>query len=103
MKTLIRLLPEEQSDLGLHCLPKGICSLRYFFKVHSLNSSIACTCILHIKSNGYNLGWFSGHFLKIFQTITVCFVVAMCDLVTVSIAEAIFHLPLLLTASGNLF
>ena len=25
MKTLIRLLPEEQSDLGLHCLPRPIC------------------------------------------------------------------------------
>ena len=25
MKTLIRLLLEEQSDLGLHCLPRSIC------------------------------------------------------------------------------
>ena len=25
MKTLIRLLLEEQSDLGLHCLPRPIC------------------------------------------------------------------------------
>ena len=25
MKTLIRLLFEEQSDLGLHCLPRPIC------------------------------------------------------------------------------
>ena len=34
MKTLIRLLLQEQSDLGLHCLPRPICpknigSLRY--------------------------------------------------------------------------
>ena len=26
MKTLIRLLLEEQSDLGLHCLPRPICA-----------------------------------------------------------------------------
>ena len=25
MKTLIRLLLEEQSDLGLHCLPRPVC------------------------------------------------------------------------------
>ena len=25
MKTLIRLLLQEQSDLGLHCLPRPIC------------------------------------------------------------------------------
>ena len=25
MKTLIRLLLKEQSDLGLHCLPRPIC------------------------------------------------------------------------------
>ena len=44
---------------------------------------------------------FSGHFLFIFLKLFFCFVVAMSDLV--HDVEAIFHLPYLLTAYGNLF
>ena len=38
---------------------------------------------------------------RIFEIINFCFVVYICDLV--HDVDAIFHLPKLLTASGNLF
>ena len=41
------------------------------------------------------------NFFRIFEIISFCFVVAICDLV--HNVETIFHLSYLLTASGNLF
>ena len=46
-------------------------------------------------------GWFGDQFFRVFEVIIFCFVVAICDLV--HDLEALFHIPLLLTASGNLF
>ena len=57
------------------------------------------------------MGWFvpahrvqrriNGQFFRIFETVIFCFAVAICDLV--HNVEAIYGLPLVLTASGNLF
>ena len=44
---------------------------------------------------------FSGQFFRIFEIIIFCFVVAICDLAHA--VEAMFGLPYVLTASGNLF
>ena len=41
------------------------------------------------------------NFLRIFEIIIFCFVVAICDLVHA--VEAMYGLPYVLTASGNLF
>ena len=41
------------------------------------------------------------NFFRIFETITFCFVVAICDLV--HDMETIVHLSFVLTTSGNLF
>ena len=50
---------------------------------------------------GTMLDGFSGQIFRIFEIIIFCFVVVMYDLV--HDVEAIFHPPLLLSASGNLF
>ena len=43
----------------------------------------------------------SGQFIRIFEIIIFCFVIAICDLV--HNVEAIFGIPQVLTASENLF
>ena len=43
---------------------------------------------------------FSVQFFRIFEIIIFCFVVAICDLV--HSVEAMYDLPLVLTASGNM-
>ena len=48
----------------------------------------------------YNVGWFQWSIFHIFEIINLCFVVDKCDLVHG--VEAVFHLPKLLIASGNL-
>ena len=42
MKTLIRLLPQEQSDLGLHCLSRPICTKTddHYCNLNSINTEI---------------------------------------------------------------
>ena len=44
---------------------------------------------------------FSGQFFRILKIIIFCFVVDICDLV--HDVDSIFHLPKLLTTSGNVF
>ena len=52
-------------------------------------------------SRGTKKAGYCGHFFLNFEFNFLCFVVAIFDLV--HDVEAIFHLPKLLTASGNLF
>ena len=54
-----------------------------------------------LKNKGYSRIVFLVNFFVCFFEIIFCFVVDICDLV--HDLEAIFHIPLLLTASGNLF
>ena len=54
-----------------------------------------------LLSRGATYDDFSGHFFRIFEIITFCFVVAICDLVHA--VGATYGLPLVITASANLF
>ena len=54
-----------------------------------------------LKARGAMEDDFSGQFIRIFEIIIFCFVVAICDLVRA--VEAMHGLPLVLTASGNIF
>ena len=55
----------------------------------------------NMTSRGTTYDGFSGQFFHNFEIIIFCFVVAIFDLV--HDVETIFHLPYVLTASGNLF
>ena len=79
-----------------------------FFPLFVSLANLTANCLIMVLSNinlfsnqGETLGGFCGQFFRIFEIIIFCFVVDICDLV--HNVEAIFYLPLLLTASGNLF
>ena len=66
MKSLIRLLLEEQSDLGLHCLPKPVCPKTLDHYGIGLRGKAAvvfptgCPCSVGLISE-LGKGWMKSH------------------------------------------
>ena len=74
VQSQIRLLPKEQSDRGLHCLPSiysllmHLCTVNPFHVKENYGNYSRCFNFQNIYISGYKLEFFTKNFTSLSQT-----------------------------------